>query len=318
MKSLTTILALVALIFSSATLSAQPDDFSISIKRNRVVGNLVYCTIYLNGQEIGSAFENNDLKIPTGSYKGLMRYNSGKNFVQSELGKMSTKGDFLLEASNVPGNQIPTLRTNILLHTGNLPKHSEGCILLGPAKKGPDGAVTIDANHPLRKLRLAFYGTDEPTSSPNKNITITVSDDYMKTYRGNGNSNSVNFGGGGYCTWSMQNQNVSFSFTVNGQNNTLSNIQLSNDEVENTVSGNCQPAGRHGDSYNSTGANINGNNVSINFSPSPSNNQKCNARFNGTISNDGNITGTITWNRYDVPQAPQINYTVTMQITLTK
>jgi hypothetical protein len=313
MKNLTTILALVALyFFSSIKLCAQPDEFSISIKRNRVVGNLVYCSIYLNGQEIGSAFENNDLKIPTGSYKGLMRYNSGHNFVQSEMGKLSKKGDFLIEASAVVG------RTDILLHQGNAPKHSKGCILLGPAKLGPDGSVTIGVDHPLRKLRLAFYGTDEPNSCPNKNISITISDDYLKTYTGSGNSNSVNFGGGGYCTWSMQNQNVSFSFIFNGQNKTLSNIQLSNDEVENTVAGNCQPAGRHRDTYNSIEANINGNNININFSPSPSNNQKCNVRFNGTISNDGNITGTITWSRYDVPQAPQINYIVTMKITLTK
>jgi hypothetical protein len=146
------------------------------------------------------------------------------------MGKLSTKGEFLLEASGVTG------RTDILLHQGNAPKHSLGCILLGPAKRGPDGGVTIGSDHPLRKLRLAFYGTDDPVSCPNKNITITVSDDYIKTYRGSGNSNSVNFGGGGYCTWSMQNQNVSFSFNLNGQNNTLSNIQLSNDEVENIVS----------------------------------------------------------------------------------
>lgn len=310
-KIQTFFLTLLVIAFSSATLFGQPDNFDIAIKRNRVVGNLVYCTIYLNGQEIGSAFENNDLKIPTGSYKGLMRYNSGHNFVQNEYGRMSKKGDFLLEVSNVPGY------TNILLHSGNKPEHSQGCILMGAANKGPEGGVSIDQNHPLRKIRLAFYGTDEPISSPNKNITITVSDDYIKTYRGSGNSNSVNFGGGGHCTWSMQNQNVSFSFNLNGQNNTLSNIQLSNDEVENTVSGNCQPAGRHRDSYNSTGANISGNDVNISFSPSSSNNQKCNARFNGTISN-GTITGTLTWSRYDVPQAPQINYTVTMQITLTK
>ncbi|MCW3104218.1 MAG: hypothetical protein JWO09_2658 [Bacteroidetes bacterium] len=172
-------LAIVIILFANSSLgSAQADNFDILIKRNSIVGNLVYCTIFLNGQEIGTAFENNNLKIPTGTYKGLMRYNSGHDFVQSDLGKMSIKGDFLLEVSNVPGNQIPILRTDILMHSGNQPKHSKGCILLGPAQKGPDGGAFIDQNHPLRKLRLAFYGTDDPVSCPNKNITITVSDNY--------------------------------------------------------------------------------------------------------------------------------------------
>ena len=147
-----------------------PAKFDIVIKRGQVKNKLVYGTISLNGEEIGAAFENSDLKVAAGVYKGIMRYNSGKNFVQSALGSMSTKGDFLLEVSNVPN------KTAILFHPGTLPKHSLGCILLGPANKGPDGAITISDTHPLRKLRLAFYGTDEPISSPNKDITITIKD----------------------------------------------------------------------------------------------------------------------------------------------
>jgi hypothetical protein len=160
------------LIFISILICAfsPPDRFDIVIKRDQVKNNLVYGTISLNGEKIGAAFENNDLKIPAGSYKGTIRYNSGRNFVQSELGSMSKKGDFLLEVSNVPN------RTAILLHPGNLPKHSLGCILLGPVNKGPDGAVAISNDHPLRKLRLAFYGADEPIASPNKDITITIKD----------------------------------------------------------------------------------------------------------------------------------------------
>jgi hypothetical protein len=143
-------------------------NFDILIKRNKVLGNLVYCSIYLNGEEIGTAYENNTLKISPGTYKGLMRYYSSHNFVQSSQGRLNTKGDFLLEVSGVMG------RTNILLHSGNKPKHSQGCILLGPVNKGPDNSVFVNHNHPLYKLRLAFYGTAEPISSPNINITITI------------------------------------------------------------------------------------------------------------------------------------------------
>lgn len=290
---------------------AQPENFDIVIKRNSVVGNLVYGTIFLNGQEIGTAFENNDLKIPTGVYKGLMRYNSGSNFVQSELGNMSTKGDFLLEVSDVANN-----RTDILLHPGNLPKHSKGCILLGPVKKGPDGAVTIDSIHPLRKLRLDFYGTDAPISSPNKNISITVADDYISEYKGNAaSSNGVNFGGGQNCTWSMKMENVTLSFTVNRQTNEITQGQLQNDAVESTVAGNCPPAGRRINSYSLSSGTLSGNKVIIDLTPSASNYQKCYASFIGTIS-DNNVSGTIKWKRYD--QGATINYRVTMPISLTK
>src|SRR5687768_11743705 len=143
------ITALLALI-ANITIYAQPENFDIIITRKSISGKLITGTISLNGEELGAAFENDDFKISEGAYKGFMRYNSGHNFVQSALGKMSKKGDFLLEVSNVPGKQIPKLRTDILLHAGNLPIHSKGCILLGPANKGPDGAVTIGDDHPLR------------------------------------------------------------------------------------------------------------------------------------------------------------------------
>jgi hypothetical protein len=150
---------------------AQSEDFTITITRLTVNNNLIYGTISLNSEEIGTAFENNSLKIPSGIYKGLMRYHSEHNFVQSELGKMSNIGDFLIEISNV--NE----RTDILFHPGNKPKHSKGCILLGPISGNPSDGYFVDENHPLRKLRIAFYGTDTPTSCPNKNITIEIVDE---------------------------------------------------------------------------------------------------------------------------------------------
>ena len=82
---------------------------------------------------------------------------------------MATKGDFLIEVGNVPG------RSDILLHTGNKPKHSAGCILLGPIKKDETtGQYFVGEQDPLRKLRLLFYGTDHPVQTPSKEITITV------------------------------------------------------------------------------------------------------------------------------------------------
>lgn len=86
---------------------------------------------------------------------------------------MSTKGDFLIEVSGVKG------RTDILLHTGNQPKHSDGCICLGPilTKDTPDGKIySVSSDSPLRQLRLAFYGTDQPNASPDKTIAVSIVD----------------------------------------------------------------------------------------------------------------------------------------------
>jgi hypothetical protein len=149
------------------------ESFHIVIKRDASKGDLVPGHIYLNEELLGSTYERTQVKIPAGDYKGLLRYHSGHHFVQSAQGTMSSKGDFLIEASGVEG------RTNILLHTGNKPKHSDGCICLGPifSKDTPDGTIySVGDDSPLRKLRLAFYGTDHPNATPDKAIVVSVVD----------------------------------------------------------------------------------------------------------------------------------------------
>jgi len=151
---------------------AAPEPFAIVIQRHTSANNLVTGTISLNGTVVGAAYENDDLKIPAGTYKGIMRYTSQKGFVQGEGGAMANEGDFLIEASNV--SDATRRRTNILLHGGNKPQHSQGCILLGAVGRAPNGQAQVPEGHPLRTLRLAFYGTDTPIASPNKAISITI------------------------------------------------------------------------------------------------------------------------------------------------
>jgi hypothetical protein len=128
----------------------------------------------INGKLIGEVIENDAVKIKAGSYKGVMRYGSNKNFVQGPLGVMAEKGDFLLEVSRVAG------RTNLLIHTGTKPWHSEGCVLAGAAvKKNVDGKtiVLIQEGTTLREMRKAFYGTDaEPNACPNKTVKVQIKD----------------------------------------------------------------------------------------------------------------------------------------------
>src|SRR5712691_1708320 len=96
----------------------------IVVQRERVKDGLVIGTIAVNGQVIGQAYENDDLKIRVGEYSGLLRMFSpeGKNVVQGDFGTIGKSGDFLIEVANVPGRQA------ILFHGGNKPKHSKGCI----------------------------------------------------------------------------------------------------------------------------------------------------------------------------------------------
>jgi hypothetical protein len=123
----------------------------------------------VNDEVIGNTYENNDLKIPGGSYRGFIRYWSGRNFAQGPFATIGKVGDFLLEVGPIDG------RTNMLFHGGNKPPHSKGCMLLRPVGKDPaTGVPSLDDTHPLRKLRLLFYGTDLPTSIPNRGIRIDI------------------------------------------------------------------------------------------------------------------------------------------------
>jgi len=147
------------------------ENMTIVIQREKKDGELLTGTLTVNGQVVGKTYENATLMIPAGSYPGNMRYVSGHNFVQGPFGSIAHAGDFLLEAGNVPG------RTAILFHGGNKPKHSKGCILLGGVSKDSKTHMPLlQHDHPLRKLRRLFYGTETPIASPAKNVTIRVSD----------------------------------------------------------------------------------------------------------------------------------------------
>ena len=127
----------------------------------------------VNGIPLGDVLENDALRIAAGTYKGVMRYVSSKNFVQGPLGAMGETGDFLLEVSGVKG------RGDLLLHTGTKPWHSRGCILAGAAKKSVvDGKtkVTLVADTTLQKVRQKFYGADVPNACPNLTIRVSIAE----------------------------------------------------------------------------------------------------------------------------------------------
>ncbi len=183
MRKLKFSFVMCCVLFFGAAGTCQPAPFHIDIQRQRVRGALVIGTISVNDQVIGNTYENLDLMINAGSYPGLLRYWSKKNFVQGPFGTIGNVGDFLLEVANV------NKRTDILLHGGNKPEHSLGCILLGAVGKDPQtGIPSLTPDHPLVKLRVLFYGTDVPNATPDKQITIDIHDIPMVlvgTWRGN-------------------------------------------------------------------------------------------------------------------------------------
>ncbi|MBN9117584.1 MAG: hypothetical protein J0I06_00150 [Planctomycetes bacterium] len=150
-------------------------DYAIRIKRGPVNDQgLIPGKLYLNETYLGEVYENPKFVIPVGEYKGGLRTKSGKNYFQGSGGVMGEKGDFLLEVVGVPK------RTDILIHPGNKPEHSEGSILTGAViEKG----TTRSAPTVLKALRLHFYGEDKPASATPvyaekaKGITIKIEDD---------------------------------------------------------------------------------------------------------------------------------------------
>ncbi|PCK07295.1 MAG: hypothetical protein COA42_14980 [Alteromonadaceae bacterium] len=166
-RYLTCCLLILASLVKAPLLYAE--DFNLRLERLSSLANQgVKGRLLLNNQELGITLENANTLIPIGSYTGIMRYASSKGFAQSANGQLSNTGDFLLEIAGVPGF------TDILFHTGTQPHHSRGCILLGPAYRDDKGIGHLPEDHPLRKLRNYFYGSNQPNSSPITKINITI------------------------------------------------------------------------------------------------------------------------------------------------
>jgi uncharacterized protein DUF5675 len=91
--------------------------------------------------------------IPAGKYRGHLRYDHA---------------DFWrIELDNVPK------RTNVQIHIGNQVDQTKGCILVG-RELGSDLCSLKDSGTAYAALKKAFYGTDDPVSTPMKTITVEI------------------------------------------------------------------------------------------------------------------------------------------------
>ncbi|MHB8873587.1 MAG: DUF5675 family protein [Myxococcaceae bacterium] len=171
----------VTSVVQLATCKGPSEDFHVIIERSGTGefqewttdagtfnDRLVKGLISIDGVVLGESLEREGRMVPPGTYLGKLRSGADKEIVQGTGGRLAQGGDFLLEISGVPG------RTAILFHTGTEPRHSDGCVLLGPAQWDPDKRVAQD--QPLFKLRRAYYGADNPCQSVERRIFVHVLD----------------------------------------------------------------------------------------------------------------------------------------------
>lgn len=120
----------------------------------------------------------------------------------------------------------------------------------------------------------------------------------------------------GNCRWRMNFTRIKISFQISADMQ-IRQSSLTVKEDENPTQGNCGNNPAYNDSYSYYNALINGNTIMINFTPASSNGQKCRARLDGIIRND-RIDGTLTFQRYDQPNFPTVQYKINLPITISK
>ncbi len=90
--------------------------------------------------------------VPKGTYKGILRYDK--------------KDGWRIQLENVPH------RTAVQIHMGNYTKDTQGCVLVGSSANVGDCSVQGSSNA-YKQLKLSFYGSENPVSTPNYKINVT-------------------------------------------------------------------------------------------------------------------------------------------------
>ena len=157
------VLIILGLAAMSVTFKATTaDDFRITIYRQYPDSKCTSGYLAVNDEIVCYTLERpwkdneqNISSIPAGTYKAILRYDHADHW--------------RIELQDVPS------RTNVQIHMGNEVDQSKGCILVG-TKLGQDlCSIAGGTSAPAYKaIKTAFYGTDNPTSTPDKNITVTI------------------------------------------------------------------------------------------------------------------------------------------------
>jgi hypothetical protein len=154
------LLGMVFLAVSSLISFAQ-DSMEIEIIRSQDLPQCTVGTLGVNNSSLAASLElpwndnqTNVSRIPAGSYQTILRYDH--------------PDAWRLELKNVPGH------SNIQIHVGNWPSNTHGCILVGKVWNG--GCTVQQSSVAYSALKKAFYGTDTPNSTPNRQVTVVIKD----------------------------------------------------------------------------------------------------------------------------------------------
>lgn len=152
-------LCLFAVIYCTWVQAAEP--FALKIERKYMGADCTSGYLSINGTAHMYVLEkpwkgNQPLisSIPPGTYHGYLRYDHTDRW--------------RIELVDVPD------RSNVQIHIGNTTADSLGCVLVGSKIDAKSLCTLSDSKDAYAKLKKAFYGTDTPNSTPDKEITLTI------------------------------------------------------------------------------------------------------------------------------------------------
>lgn len=155
------LLPAMLLALALSTIPVQAEDFSVRVMR--LLEKRAQCTIgelWVQGQRIGYSLElpwrwnEQDVSaIPPGSYDGELRYDK--------------KDHWRIQLQDVQG------RTGVQIHIGNVPRQTQGCILVGTTWDERSCELGGSAAA-YREIKKAFYGSEEPAVSPLTRIKVQI------------------------------------------------------------------------------------------------------------------------------------------------
>lgn len=139
-----------------------PKKIEIRIDRSYATSEGIMGYLFVNDQAICYTLElpwedneNNVSAIPAGDYAAFLRYDKSDHW--------------RLQLQNV------FERTGVQIHVGNTTQDTEGCILVG-MEANTDTMSIAKSKDAYKKLKAAFYGSDNPTATPDATIEVIVND----------------------------------------------------------------------------------------------------------------------------------------------
>lgn len=121
----------------------------LSVKRSTPIGEALPGELLLDGEHFGHTLERVAVAIPVGRYK--LGIHDSPHFQRQ-----------MPELLDVPG------RSDILIHWGNYPENSDGCILVGESQDGKTGDI-----YNTRAMFDTLWRTVQPELATGVWITVS-------------------------------------------------------------------------------------------------------------------------------------------------